>query len=134
MTDYRSALVYIMVLTSAADSDMTDSELQTIGEIVKFLPVFNGYNPEDLPLDSRKCADILNQEDGFDKVLDQVVAALPEKLRETAYALALEVVAADGVASQEELRLLEILRHTLDVERLPAAALERGARARYMTA
>ncbi len=134
MTDYRSALVYIMVLTSAADRDMTDSELQTIGEIVKFMPIFNGYNPEDLPLDSRKCADLLNQEDGFQKVLDQVVAALPEKLRETAYAVALEVVAADGFASQEELRLLEILRHTLDVERLAAAALERGARARYMTA
>ncbi|MFD2206950.1 tellurite resistance TerB family protein [Kiloniella antarctica] len=134
MTDYRSALVYIMVLASAADSDMTDSELQTIGEIVKFLPIFNGYNPEDLPMDSRKCADLLGQEDGFEKVLDQVVAALPEKLRETAYAVALEVVAADGFASQEELRLLEILRHTLDVERLAAAALERGARARYMTA
>ncbi|WP_419904005.1 tellurite resistance TerB family protein [Kiloniella sp.] len=134
MTDYRSALVYLMVLTSAADSDMTDSELQTIGEIVKFLPVFNGYNPEDLPLDSRKCADLLNQEEGFQKVLDQVVAALPEKLRETAYSLALEVVAADGIASQEELRLLEILRHTLEVERLAAAALERGARARYMIA
>ncbi|WP_417433007.1 tellurite resistance TerB family protein [Kiloniella sp.] len=134
MTDYRSALVYVMVLTSAADSDMTDSELTTIGEIVKFLPVFKGYNPEDLPMDSRKCADLLEGEDGIDRVLDQVVAALPEHLRETAYALALEVVAADGIASQEELRLLEILRHTLDIERLAAAAIERGARARYMHA
>ncbi|WP_120495421.1 tellurite resistance TerB family protein [Kiloniella sp. EL199] len=134
MTDYRSALVYVMVLTSAADSDMTDSELSTIGEIVKFLPVFKGYNPEDLPMDSRECANLLEGEDGIDRVLDKVVAALPEHLRETAYALALEVVAADGIASQEELRLLEILRHTLDIERLAAAAIERGARARYMHA
>ena len=134
MTDYRSALVYLMVLTSAADSDMTDSELQTIGEIVRFLPVFKGYNQEDLPADSRECANLLAEENGLERVLDIVVASLPERLRETAYALSLEVVAADGVASQEELRLLEILRHALDVERLVAAAIERGVRARYMTA
>ncbi|MCZ4282221.1 tellurite resistance TerB family protein [Kiloniella laminariae] len=131
MTDYRTALVYIMVLASAADSDMTDSELQTIGEIVKFLPVFKGYNPDDLPKDANACAELLGGEDGFEEVISQAAKALPEKLHETAYALALEVVAADGFASQEELRLLEILRHTLNVERLVAAAIERGTRARY---
>jgi hypothetical protein len=52
-------------------------------------------------------------------------------LRETAYALACDVVAADGRATQEELRLLELLRHRLEVGRLPAAAIERGARARH---
>ena len=59
--------------------------------------------------------------------------ALPERLRETAYALAVDVVAADGVASQEELRLLEIFRHTVKVGRLEAAAIERGAAARFRT-
>src|SRR3546814_1329947 len=61
-----------------------------------------------------------------------ISAALPEKLKETAYALALDVAAADGAVSQEELRMLEMLRHRLAVGRLPAAAIERGARARYM--
>ena len=42
--------------------------------------------------------------------------------------------AADGLATQEELRLLELLRHRLDVGRLEAAAIERGARARHMPA
>ena len=57
--------------------------------------------------------------------------SLPEKLRETAYALACDVAAADGTIAQEELRLLEIIRHELRVGRLPAAAIERGARARH---
>jgi uncharacterized tellurite resistance protein B-like protein len=57
--------------------------------------------------------------------------ALPDRLRETAYALACDVVAADGTAAQEELRLLEIMRHSLDIDRLNAAAIERGAAARY---
>ena len=60
--------------------------------------------------------------------------ALPEKLRETAYALACEVTAADRVIAQEELRLLELLRHGLQVPRLSAAAIERAASARYASA
>ena len=56
---------------------------------------------------------------------------LPQRLRPTAYAIACDVVAADGEATQEELRYLEILRHELEVDRLTAAAIERGAAARY---
>ena len=40
---------------------------------------------------------------------------------------------ADGEASQDELRLLEMLRHRLEIERLVAAAIERGAQARRPT-
>jgi tellurite resistance protein len=57
---------------------------------------------------------------------------LPKKLRETAYAVACDIAAADGHTTQEELRMLEMLRHSLDIDRLSAAAIERGARARYM--
>ena len=41
------------------------------------------------------------------------------------------VAAADRHIEQEEIRLLEILRHKLDVGRLAAAAIERTVRARY---
>lgn len=131
MIDAHSALIYTMVLVSAADRDMTNSELRTIGDIVKHLPAFRTYDPEDLTGTARKCATLLSAADGLDKALDMIVTGLPKRLHETAYALACDVVAADGQASQEELRMLEMLRHRLEVGRLPAAAIERGARARY---
>lgn len=59
--------------------------------------------------------------------------ALPPELRETGYAVACEVVAVDGFASQEELRLLELLRNKLDLSRLHTAAIELGVRARNKT-
>ena len=34
---------------------------------------------------------------------------------------------------EEELQLLELLRHRLGIDRLVAAAIERGARARFQT-
>jgi len=134
MAKHHDGLIYTMVLASAADQDMTDSELMTIGEIVRTLPAFENYDEDDLPGATEACAELLAEEDGLDRAIDFIKGALPEKLRETAYALACDIVAADNSASQEELHLLEFLRHRLDVERLAAAAIERGARARHATA
>jgi hypothetical protein len=53
------------------------------------------------------------------------------RLRETAYLLACEVCAADGDATQEELRFLQDLRIGLEIDRLIAGAIERAAKARY---
>lgn len=131
--DPHSALVYVMVLTSASDGEMTDPELAAIGEIVTHLPVFREFDVDRLPSIAASCTDMLQEEDGLDAALSLVEVALPPHLRETAYALACDVAAADGALSQEELRLLEIIRHELRVGRLPAAAIERGARARHAT-
>jgi tellurite resistance protein len=133
MTDHHNALIYTMVLASAADREMTDTELLRIGQIVTRLPVFTDYDSETLPQVTAECAKLLDGDDGLDKVLGIIDEALPVKLRETAYAIACDVVAVDLNASQEELRLLEMLRHRLGVDRLAAAAIERGARARHMT-
>ena len=51
----------------------------------------------------------------------------------TAYAIACDLVAVDGNATEEELRVLELIRHRLNIDRLIAAAIERGARARFQT-
>ena len=133
MSDAHSALIYTMVLVSASDQEMTDSELQTMGDIVKHLPVFKGFDPKRLTTVAQECAALLSDPDGFDKTIDLIAEGLSPQLRETAYALACDIAAADGRVTQEELRLLEILRYRLEVGRLPAAAIERGARARYAT-
>lgn len=129
--NHHTALIYVMVLISASDGNMTDAELSQIGNIVTHLPVFRDFDPEHLGTLAASCTDVLQMDDGLDTALALVDEALPEKLRETAYALACDVAAADGQIQQEELRLLEIIRYKLRVGRLPAAAIERGARARH---
>jgi len=127
----QTALIYTMVMMSASDRDMTDAELQAMGDIVKHLPVFRDYDLSKLSAAAADCAELLSDPEGLEKALDVISAALPAKIHETAYALACEVAAADGSVSQEELRLLEMMRHRLQVGRLPAAAIERGVRARH---
>ena len=131
MIDHQEALIYTMVLVAAADRDMTDAELRSIGEIVNYLPVFADFDSNRLTTVARGFADLLGDEDGLDKALDIIAGALPKKLVETAYALACDVAVADSRLTQEELRLLEMIRFRLEVDRLSAAAIERGARARH---
>jgi tellurite resistance protein len=131
MIDAHSALIYTMVLMSAADRDMTDAELHLIGDVTKHLPVFRAYDQAKLPAAAEACAELLADPNGLEKALELIFSSLPKRLHETAYALACDVAAADAHASQEELRLLEILRDRLDIGPLEAAAIERGARARH---
>ncbi len=131
MLDHHRALIYTMVVVSAADSDMPEAELRIIGDIVGDLPVFRDFHQRDLPQLLNDCTDLIGRDNGLEETLKAIKAALPAKLRETAYAIACDLVASDGEATQEELRVLELLRHRLNLEPLVAAAIERGARARF---
>jgi len=131
MLNHHRALIYTMVIVSAADNELPEAELRIIGDIVGDLPVFRDFDRAELPRVLNDCTELIGRDDGLEETLTTIKAALPAKLRETAYAIACDLVAADGEASQEELRILELIRHRLNLERLVAAAIERGARARF---
>ena len=133
MLDPHGALICPMVIVSAADRDMTDAELAIIGDIVGHLPVFREFDRKRLPKVLEDCSKMLNREDGLEEAFAEIRTVLPGNLRETAYAVACDVAAADGEASQEELRVLEMIRHRLNIDLLIAAGIERGARARFQT-
>jgi tellurite resistance protein len=128
---HHDALIYVMVTTAAADGTITDGELRRIGSIVSQLPVFADFDVEDLVPTAEACGKVLAGKDGLTKVLDIIAKSLPEKLYETAYALAVEVAAADLKVGREEVRLLEMVSDKLDLSKLVIAAIERGARARH---
>lgn len=130
--DHHTALVFTMVLISAAEGVMTDAELESIGRQVRYLPIFRDFDNDRLTSVGRQCAELLNRDDGLDLACEMIAEALPQQLRETAYALACDVAAADGDLAAEERRLLDMLRRTLNVDRLVAAAIERAAYARHI--
>lgn len=127
---HHAALIYTMILVSASDRRMPDSELR---KIVRGLPVFEGYNRDLLTPTAESCAELLDNEDGLEKAFQLIESALPPRLHETAYALACDVAAADQEVPEVEARMLEMIRHRLKIDRLIAAGIERGARARYST-
>lgn len=130
----EEALIYVMVIVAASDNSMTDNELATIGDMIKTLPVFKDYNPNNVIPAAQRCGDILQDENGLSLVLELVGDILPTKLYDTAYALAVEVAAADLHVEKEELRILQLLRDRFSLDKLTVAAIERGAIARHRTA
>lgn len=129
----QDALLAMMVAVSAADENVRTSELVAIQRIVSHLPVFIGYDPDRFEQVSRVVFDLFEEEDGLDAFFGLVMEALPERLFETAYALACDVAAADGMLYEQELQFLQEIRDELGLDRLHAAAIERGARARHIT-
>ncbi len=129
----QDCLVAVMIAVSASDEDIRTAELVKIEVAVNNLPVFAGYDVDRMRVTSQMVFDLFSVEDGLDGLFGLVRDNLPEHLFETAYALACDVAAADGTLDESELRILEEIRYELNIDRLHAAAIERGARARHLT-
>ncbi|WP_229863934.1 tellurite resistance TerB family protein [Seohaeicola zhoushanensis] len=122
-----------MVAVSASDETIRTAELLRIQASVNHLPVFADYDIDRMKEVSKIIFDLFEQEEGIDALFGLIRDNLPERLFETAYALACDVAAADGVITENENRMLEEIRYELNLDRLHAAAIERGARARHQT-
>ncbi len=128
----QDCLVALMIAISASDENMRTVELVKIDAAVNQLPIFRDYDSDRVRVMSELVFDLFEQEDGLDTLFGLLRDHLPERLYETAYALSCDVAAADGSLGEAELRLLEEIRYELDLDRLHAAAIERGARARHL--
>jgi tellurite resistance protein len=129
----QDCLVALMIAVSASDEDIRTVELVKIQTAVNNLPVFASYDIDRMNIIAQTVFDLFEQEDGLDALFGLVRDNLPERLFETAYALSCDVAAADGTLQESELRILEEVRYELNIDRLHAAAIERGARARHIT-
>ena len=127
----QQAIIYAMITTSASDSRMSDAELGRIGWVVKELPVFQDFDENDLITESKECAKVVSADDGLNTVLDMIASALPEDLRETAFALAADVAASDQRSNPAERRFLQLLAGRLQLDPLVVAALARSAAVRH---
>ena len=129
--DAQEALVCVMVLVAAADGAITDREIGVMAGLVQTLPAFQDFSSERLDVAMEAAVSLLEEDDGLEHAGEMVRTALEPRLRETAYILACEVVAADRDASQPVLRMLELVRGELRLDPLVAAAVERATKARF---
>jgi len=129
----EQALIYVMVTMTAVDVRMGDTEMMRVGRLVQGLPVFRKFDPERLTHVAQECGDILQEDDGLEALLGLVAEALSGRLRETAYALAVEIAVADLAVGGLEIRLMARLRDALGLDKLVTAAIERAASARFQT-
>jgi tellurite resistance protein len=129
--DAPEALVLTMVLVAAADGAMSDREIGVMSGQVQTLPVFREFTTDQMVTVTDAAVALLNEEDGLTQAGRLMRAALGTRLRETAYALACEVVAGEADIRTGSLDMLEFVRGELHLDPLVALAIERGVRARH---
>ena len=128
----QDALIAVMIAVSAADEQLRTAEMVAIQRTVNHMPVFADYDPDRIRLIAQTVFDLFEEEDGLAALFGLIREALPERLHETAYALACDAASADGRLREVELRMLEEVREELSIDRLHAAAIEWGARVRHL--
>ncbi len=127
----EEALICTMVLVAAADGAISDREIGVMAGLVQTLPAFHDFSSERLDTATEAAISLLGEDEGLSHAGQLIRDALEPRLRETAYALACDVVAAGRHATQPVLRMLELVMQELHLDPLVAAAVERGARARH---
>ena len=128
----QDALIAVTLVTAFADDRMSEKEYREIMSTINVLPIFTNYDLDRIDGIIDTVQAFLTEDDGLESLIGLVKSAIPHHLHETAYAFACDVAAADGSVALGEMRLLEELRQGLELDRLNAAAIERGSRARHM--
>ena len=124
--DAQEALVCTMVLVAAADGGITDPEIGVMSAQVQTLPAFRDFSPDRLQAATEVAVSLLREDDGLKHAAGLIRKALDPRWRETAYALACEVIAADDVAGQQSLQMLEFVAAELHLDPLVTTAIERA--------
>ncbi len=127
----EQALIYVMVMMSGVEGTIKPEELAEIDLLTRTLPAFKNFDRSRIATVAQECGDMLQVKDGMQTVIALVKDQLPARLRETAYALAVEIAAVDLAVGKEELRFLSILRDGLGLDKLTTAAIEKSAIARF---
>jgi uncharacterized membrane protein YebE (DUF533 family) len=130
--DAQEALICTMVLVAAAETGgITDREIGVMSALVQMLPIFERFSADRLQHAADSAVSLLREDEGLAHAGKLIRDSLEPRLRETAYTLACEVVAADRAHGQRILHMLEFLGGELRLDPLIVAAIERGTRARY---
>jgi uncharacterized membrane protein YebE (DUF533 family) len=134
MVSQQEALIYAMVVAAESDHEIVDAEIDMIGDVVSHLPIFKGVDRATVAAMAARCSDMLAQPGGSDRVFGLIRKALSMPLRETAYALACDMIAVDGRLNHHEIRVLDQVRNQLQVDPAMARAIEQVAEARFKAA
>jgi tellurite resistance protein len=110
----QEAFLAIALATSAADGTIDESEAKGMFAYLLQMKMFNGYTNRQMSDVFKKLVTVL-QNEGVGGLVTIAKSSLPDDLRETAFACAVDIALADGVIEDSEKALLEELQQVLEV-------------------
>lgn len=112
----------IMLAVVAADGDISDEEVQDFVTRVSRMKLFGGQPSADFNQMVEKLFRVLRKSGPLELIKRGAPALIPE-LRETAFAVTVDMIFADGVVEDDEKALVERLQGELDIADALAAQI-----------
>jgi uncharacterized tellurite resistance protein B-like protein len=110
----QEAFAGILLAAAAADGHIADEEARSLWTTIERMNLYEKFTPDRFNKMMDNLLKILKK-GGPELLVDKCVPALPDKLRETAFANACDLVLADGVVEDEEKELIELLQNRLEI-------------------
>lgn len=110
----QEAFAGLLLAAAAADGHIADEEATNLYQAVHRMKLFQNFTDDKFGQMMNHLIKVLKRE-GVDKLADRCIRALPDELRETAFANVCDLVLADGVVEDEERELVEKLQGKLDI-------------------
>ncbi|MDJ0798126.1 MAG: tellurite resistance TerB family protein [Calothrix sp. MO_167.B12] len=108
------AVAAITLAAIASDGYMSEEETRSVSAILSRMKLFQSYTSDVIVGMFDKLLNLLRQE-GIDAFFNTAQASLPGNLKESAFALATDMVLADGVVTRDEQDFLNDLYHSLGI-------------------
>jgi len=108
------AFAAITLAATASDGYLSDSEVQSLSLSLSRMKLFQDYSDDTTAKMLDRFLGIIRNEDGNELFL-RAKQYLPHDLRETAFAVATDLVLADGLVTDEEKTFLEQLHRSLEI-------------------
>lgn len=106
------AFAAIALTAVAADGVITDSESQIIRSTLKRMDLFNDYTAETKTEMIQRLLEQI-QSHGYESLMQAAISKLPANLKDTAFAVATDIILSDGDLANEEEELLNALYNAL---------------------
>jgi tellurite resistance protein len=112
----QEAFAGILMGASGCDGHIADSEVGALVTTLVRMKLFERFTDKQYNQMLNKLHGTLKKK-GVDALIDACAAAVPQALRETAFANACDIVLADGVVEPDEKEFMEKLRAKLAIDK-----------------
>ena len=110
----NDAFAGILICAVASDGHICDDEAHGLCNILTRMKLFDNWTDDKFNAMYNRLLGMIKRE-GVGPVLRRCAQALPEELRETAFANACDLVLADGVVEEEEKAFLDDVQKVLGI-------------------
>lgn len=110
----QEAFAALLLVTIAADGHISDEEARAFNTIVNRMSLYRSQSGSEFQSMVDKLFGLLKKH-GASALTEKAAAALPKELRETAFAVAVDFVFADGNVEETEKKLIETLHKSLEI-------------------